>query len=82
MRDQQALADKVRGRKQSLDYLADPIAKTAAQRPACIRIVHGDALEDAQYLESRIWEKLDVQECKILYVVELSVPTLDLAWWP
>lgn len=60
--------DKVRGRKQSLDYLADRIAKTAAQRPACIRIVHGDALEDAQYLESRIREKLDVQECKILYV--------------
>lgn len=59
---------KVRGRRQSMDDIANRIVKTASQKPARIRIVHGDALEDAQYLEQKIRENLDVSECAIYYV--------------
>lgn len=60
--------DKVRGRRQSIDDIASRIIATASQHPARIRIVHGDALQDAQYLEQKIREKLEVAECAIYYV--------------
>lgn len=60
--------DKVRGRRQSIDEVANRIIGTASQHPVRLRIVHGDALEDAQYLEQKIREKLDVTECAIYYV--------------
>lgn len=60
--------DKVRGRRQSLDAIASRIAATAAEHPARIRIVHGDAPQDAQYVADRLREKLDVKDCAISYV--------------
>ena len=60
--------DKVRGRRQSIDHIANRIIQTASQHPTRLRIVHGDALEDAQYLEQKIREKLEVSECEIYYV--------------
>ncbi len=60
---------KVRGRKQSLDELVRKMAETAID-PAgqTVFISHGDCLEDAQYVEKRIREKLGTQDLHINFI--------------
>ena len=60
---------KVRGRKQSLDALVKRMEETV-EDPAnqMVFISHGDCLEDAQYVEQQIREKLGVQQVIIGYI--------------
>lgn len=54
--------EKVRGRRNSLDSLVSRMAKTAVNpSEQVVFISHGDALEDAQYVEKKIREKLGVK---------------------
>ncbi|NLV87013.1 MAG: DegV family protein [Clostridiales bacterium] len=54
--------DKVRGRRKSLDALFSRMEKTAIKpSEQVVFISHGDALEDAQYLEKLVRERLGVQ---------------------
>lgn len=61
--------EKVRGRKQSLDALADHMEKTAIN-PAeqVIFISHGDCLEEAEYLAAEVKRRFGVKEVYINYV--------------
>ena len=60
---------KVRGRKQSLDVLADMVTKTAIEpSEQTIFISHGDSLEDAKYLEKKIKEKHNTKNIQINYI--------------
>ena len=60
---------KVRGRKQSLDALVRRMEDTVLD-PAnqMVFISHGDCLEDAQYVEQQIREKLGVQQVKLGFI--------------
>ena len=60
---------KVRGRKQSLDALVRRMEDTVLD-PAdqMVFISHGDCLEDAQYVERQIREKLGVQQVKLGFI--------------
>ncbi len=54
--------DKVRGRRKSLDALFARMEKTAVNpSEQVVFISHGDALEDAQYLEKLVRERLGVK---------------------
>jgi DegV family protein with EDD domain len=59
---------KVRGRKASVDMLFDKAKELAlpGKNPVMF-ICHGDCIEDAKYLESRVKEELGVQEVLIGY---------------
>lgn len=54
--------DKIRGRKKSLDCLVDHMEKTAID-PAnqVVFISHADALEDAQYVDMQVRQRLGVK---------------------
>ena len=54
--------EKIRGRRNSLDALVDHMAKTAID-PAeqIVFISHGDALDDAKYVQKRVEAKLGVK---------------------
>ena len=58
------MAEKVRGRKASLDYIAEQISSTMAPG-SYLRVVHGDALEDAKYVAEQIHKKTGVKEILI-----------------
>ena len=60
----------VRGRKKSLDALVDHMAQSATQPVAdqTVYLVHGDCLEDAQYVADRIHERFGVTDFLINYV--------------
>ena len=61
--------EKVRGRRQSLDALVKHLEKSAVD-PASqvVFISHGDALEDAEYVEKEIKKKFGVKEVFINFV--------------
>ena len=59
---------KVRGRKASIDALADKVMELALPgQNDRITICHGDCIEDAKYLEQVLREKLGVKEVFIGY---------------
>lgn len=59
---------KVRGRKASIDALADKVMELALPgRNDRIAICHGDCIEDAKYLEQVLRQKLGVKEVFIGY---------------
>lgn len=59
---------KVRGRKASIDALADKMAQLGLEgKNDRITICHGDCLEDAEYLAQRLKENLGVKEVYIGY---------------
>ena len=59
---------KVRGRKASIDALADKMAQLQlVGKNDRITICHGDCLEDAQYLAQQVKDKLGVKEAYIGY---------------
>lgn len=58
--------DKVRGRRQSLDYLCDKLRLTIKEPESqTVRISHGDCLADAKYLKECILSKTPVKEVEI-----------------
>ena len=60
---------KVRGRKASIEALADKMSKTAIPGANdTVFICHGDCMEDAQYLASLVKERCGVKEVVIYYV--------------
>lgn len=60
---------KARGRKPSINALADKIAATATDiENQVVFISHGDCLEDAEYLAKIIREKYNPKDIKIGYV--------------
>ena len=60
---------KVRGRKQSLDALVRRMEDTVLDPGnQMVFISHGDCLEDAQYVERQIREKLGVQQVKLGFI--------------
>ena len=60
---------KVRGRKQSLDALVRCMEDTVLDPGnQMVFISHGDCLEDAQYVERQIREKLGVQQVKLGFI--------------
>lgn len=60
---------KVRGRRTSLDALFDHMKETAVHpEQQTVFISHGDCIEDAEYLASRIRKELHVKEILIHYV--------------
>ena len=60
---------KVRGRKQSLEALVKRMEETAIE-PASqmVFISHGDCLEDAQFVESQLRERMGVKQVRIGYI--------------
>ena len=59
---------KVRGRKASIEALADKVVKTGLPgENDTIFICHGDCLEDARYLEQLLKERMGVKEVFIGY---------------
>ena len=59
---------KVRGRKASIEALADKVEKTGLPgENDTIFICHGDCMEDAQYLEKLLKERMGVKEVFIGY---------------
>lgn len=60
---------KARGRVKSLDALVDHMAETAID-PAgqTVFISHGDALEDAKYVEQQVRQRLKVKDIFINYI--------------
>ena len=59
---------KVRGRKASIDALADKVVELGLPgQNDFITICHGDCLEDAQYLEKTLKERMGVKEVFIGY---------------
>ena len=57
---------KVRGRRQSLDALVDMMQQTAVDpKRQTVFISHGDALDDARYVEKRV---RDAFKCKDLHI--------------
>ena len=60
---------KARGRKNSIDALAQKVAELGGDYDnSTMFITHGDCLEDAQYLEGLLREKYGVKEVLISYV--------------
>ncbi|MBK5243686.1 MAG: DegV family protein [Eubacteriaceae bacterium] len=60
---------KVRGRRKSLEALAKEMEETGINpSEQIIFISHGDCIEDAQYLEKLVREKLNVKDVIINYV--------------
>ena len=60
---------KARGRKAAIDALFDKMKQTAIDPEGqTVFISHGDVIEDAEYLASRIRNELHVKEVKIGYV--------------
>ena len=60
---------KVRGRRRSLEALVDEMEKTCANpTEQVVFISHGDCLEDAQYVERFVRERLKVKDVRINYV--------------
>ncbi len=62
--------EKIRGRKQSLDCLVSRMAESIEKpQEQTVYIMHGDALEDAQYVASAIREQIpEVKEVQIQFV--------------
>lgn len=62
--------EKVRGRKKSLDALVDHMGQTGNQplSEQMIFITHGDCIEDAEYVESKIRERFGVKDVMINYI--------------
>lgn len=62
--------EKVRGRKKSLNALIDHMEKSANKpiSDQMVFITHGDCIEDAQYVATRIKERFGVKEVVINYV--------------
>lgn len=62
--------EKVRGRKKSLQALADKMGETALQpiSEQTIYITHGDCIEDAEYLAGLIRERFNVKDVMINWV--------------
>ena len=60
---------KVRGRRRSLEALVDEMEKTCTNpTEQVVFISHGDCLEDAQYVERFVRERLKVKDVRINYV--------------
>lgn len=60
---------KVRGRQKSLDALVDHMVETAVRpEEQTVFISHGDALEDAQYVERQVRQRLGVKKTYINYI--------------
>ncbi len=60
---------KARGRKKSLDALVDRMAETAIDpQKQTVFISHGDCLEDAQYMEHQVRERLGVKDIRINFI--------------
>ncbi len=60
---------KVRGRRRSLEALVDEMEKTCTNpTEQVVFISHGDCLEDAQYVERLVRERLKVKDVRINYV--------------
>jgi DegV family protein with EDD domain len=61
---------KVRGRRQSLDALADKMAETydTSEPSQTVFISHGDSPDDANYLAEKVKSKINVKEVIINYV--------------
>jgi DegV family protein with EDD domain len=60
---------KVRGRRKSLEALVDEMEKTCAHpTEQVVFISHGDSIEDAQYVERLVRERLNVKDVQINYV--------------
>lgn len=60
---------KIRGRKKSLEALVNEMQKTCINpSEQIIFISHGDCIEDAQYVEKLVRERLNVQDVVINYV--------------
>ena len=58
---------KVRGRKASIDALADKVAQLGIQEQDTMFICHGDCIEDAQYLKGQVQLRYGVKEVFIGY---------------
>ena len=58
---------KVRGRKASIDALADKVAQLGRQEQDVMFICHGDCLEDAEYLKAQVQLRFGVKEVYIGY---------------
>ena len=60
---------KVRGRKRALRALVDHMEETAIDpQNQTVFISHGDCLEDAQFVEQQVRERLGVKDVLIHYV--------------
>jgi len=60
---------KVRGRRRSLEALVDEMEKTCTNpTEQVVFISHGDCVEDAQYVEKLVRERLKVKDVRINYV--------------
>jgi len=60
---------KVRGRRKSLEALVDEMEKTCTNpTEQVVFISHGDCVEDAQYVERIVRERLNVKDVQINYV--------------
>lgn len=60
---------KVRGRRKSLETLVDEMEKTCTNpTEQLVFISHGDCVEDAQYVERIVRERLNVKDVQINYV--------------
>ena len=60
---------KVRGRKASLDAMAEKMAETAIRpEEQAVFISHGDCREDAEYLAGVIRQKFGIQDIVINFV--------------
>lgn len=60
---------KVRGRRKSLEALVDEMEKTCTSpTEQVVFISHGDSIQDAQYVERLVRERLNVRDVQINYV--------------
>lgn len=60
---------KARGRKKSLDALVDHMVETAIEpQDQTVFISHGDCLEDAQYMERQVRDRLGVKDIRINFI--------------
>lgn len=61
--------EKVRGRKKSIDALVSHFEKSSIKPyKGKVLISHGDCIEDAEALKSKIQEKFDIEEIYINYI--------------
>lgn len=60
---------KARGRRKSLDALVDHMAESAIDpKNQTVFISHGDCLEDAQYMEKQVRERIGVKEIYMNFI--------------